>query len=193
LSVNLLHNCIGVDQAKALASILKEHPTLKSLCGNSGEEMELDMSDKNVGAEGAVMLAPEIAGNGAISSINLLKNHIPVEQAQELVKIMQAKETLTTLCGLNREETALDFSGQYLVAGDAVLIANDISDMRAMTSLDLSSNKLGSEGAVHVAEAIKVRKCVVAVVLSSSTCSNCSCLLMPIEYGSHDEPQSRRE
>jgi hypothetical protein len=37
LSVNLLQNRIGVDQAKALASILKEHPTLKSLCGNSGE------------------------------------------------------------------------------------------------------------------------------------------------------------
>jgi hypothetical protein len=69
LSVNLLHNCIGVDQAKALASILKEHPTLKSLCGNSGEEMELDMSDKNIGAEGAIMLAPEIAGNGALTKL----------------------------------------------------------------------------------------------------------------------------
>jgi Leucine-rich repeat (LRR) protein len=55
---------------------------------------------------------------------------------------MQAKETLTTLCGLSREETALDFSGQYLVAGDAVLIANDISDMRAMTRLNLSKNQL---------------------------------------------------
>jgi hypothetical protein len=49
LSVNLLQNTIGIDQA--LASILKEHPTLKSLCGNSGEETELDMSNKQIEAE----------------------------------------------------------------------------------------------------------------------------------------------
>jgi hypothetical protein len=129
-----------MEQAKALASILKEHLTLKSLCGNSGEEMELDMSGKRIGADGAIMLAPEIAGNGAISSINLLKNHIPVEQAQELVQIMQAKEELFTLCGLSKEETTLDFSGQCLHAGDAVLIANDISDMGALTKLDICNN-----------------------------------------------------
>jgi hypothetical protein len=79
---------------------------------------------------------------GAISSINLLKNYIPVEQAQELVKIMRAKENFTTLCGLSREETELDFSGKNLGAGDALLIANDISDMGALTSLDVSSNQL---------------------------------------------------
>jgi hypothetical protein len=64
--VNLLKNGIPMKQAKALASILKEHPTLKSLCGNIGEETELDMSGKEIGAAGAIMLAPEIAGNGAI-------------------------------------------------------------------------------------------------------------------------------
>jgi hypothetical protein len=68
-SVNLLQNPIGIDQAKALASILKEHPTLKSICGNSGEETELDMSGKEIGAEGAIMLAPEIAGNGALTKL----------------------------------------------------------------------------------------------------------------------------
>jgi hypothetical protein len=88
-------------------------------------------------------LAVGISGNGAISSINLLKNHIPVERAQELVKIMQAKKKLITLCGLSKEETELDFSNQRLGPGDAVLIANDISDMRAMSVLNLASNNLG--------------------------------------------------
>jgi hypothetical protein len=63
--VNLLKNDIPMEQAKALASILKDHPTLKSLCGNNGEETELDMSSKELGAEDAIMLAPEIAGNEA--------------------------------------------------------------------------------------------------------------------------------
>jgi hypothetical protein len=68
---------------------------------------------------------------------------------------MQAKETLTTLCGLSREETALDFSGQYLVAGDAVLIANEISDMRALLVLSLRDNSLANkEGGRALAQAL---------------------------------------
>jgi hypothetical protein len=84
---------------------------------------------------GAIIMTDTIKDMRALSSINLLKNKIPVEQAQELVKIMQAKENLTTLCGLSREETELNFSGQGLEAGDAVLIANDIGDMGTIACL----------------------------------------------------------
>jgi hypothetical protein len=55
---------------------------------------------------------------------------------------MQSKEKLTTLCGFSREEATLDVSNQGLGPGDAVLIANDISDMRALTTLDISMNTL---------------------------------------------------
>jgi hypothetical protein len=99
--------------------------------------------NKDRPAKFARALSVGLRDNGAISSINLLKNQIPVEQAQELVKIMQAKENLITLCGLRREETELDFSSQNLGAGDAVLIANDISDMRALSVLNLASNSIG--------------------------------------------------
>jgi hypothetical protein len=70
-SVNLLKNHLAMEQTKALANMLmlKEHPTLKSLCGNSGEETELDMSGKKLGLEGAIMLAPEIAGNGTLTKL----------------------------------------------------------------------------------------------------------------------------
>jgi hypothetical protein len=54
---------------------------------------------------------------------------------------MRSKENLTTLCGLSREETELDFSGQDLGAGDAVLIANDIIDMGAMLKLTFGDNQ----------------------------------------------------
>jgi hypothetical protein len=75
-SANLLQNAIGIDQVKALASILKEHPTLKSLCGNKGDETELDMSGKMRGAEDAIMLAAEIIDNGALTSLNISNNRI---------------------------------------------------------------------------------------------------------------------
>jgi hypothetical protein len=76
----------------------------------------------------------------AISSVNLLKNAIPVEQAQELVKIMQSKKKLITLCGLSGNEATLDFSNQGLGPGDAVLIANDISDMGAISQFTFSGD-----------------------------------------------------
>jgi hypothetical protein len=88
--VNLLKNDIPMEQAKALARILKEHPTLKSLCGNSGKETELHMSGAEIGAEGAVMLAPEIAGNRALTSLNLSSNGLEAEGAKivaEAIKV----------------------------------------------------------------------------------------------------------
>jgi hypothetical protein len=69
-------NRIGTEQAQALAKILKEHATLKSLCGNKGDETELDMSGKGMRAWDAIMLAPEIADNGALSSLNLASNYL---------------------------------------------------------------------------------------------------------------------
>ena len=68
-SVDLLSNGIGIDQAKALASILKGHPTLKSLCGHKGDETMLDVSGKNILPAVAIMLTPEIAGNGAMTKL----------------------------------------------------------------------------------------------------------------------------
>jgi hypothetical protein len=52
-----------------------------------------------------------------------------------------------------------------------------------MTSLNLSSNGLGAEGAKHIVEGIKVNKCVVAVILAPSSYPsdhwlNCCCLLI---------------
>jgi hypothetical protein len=57
--VNVLKTGMGVEQARVLASILKENPALKSLCGNAGGETELGMSGKEIGIESAIMLALE--------------------------------------------------------------------------------------------------------------------------------------
>jgi hypothetical protein len=106
LSVNLLQNTIGSDQAKALASILKEHPTLKSLCGNSGEETELDMSGKQIGADGAIMLTPEIAGNGAISTFTFSGDEEESEPVTMEICMVEA-----------------DFGGKCLGASGAIMAA----------------------------------------------------------------------
>jgi hypothetical protein len=89
-SVNVLGNEIGIEQAQVLAAILKEHPTLKSLCGHKGDETELNMSGKEIGVEGAIMLAPEIVDNGAMTSLNLALNGLRAEGAKivaEAIKV----------------------------------------------------------------------------------------------------------
>jgi hypothetical protein len=58
--------------------MIKEHPTLKSLCGNRGDETELDMSGKMDGAGDAVMLVPDIIDNGALTSLNVSNNSFGV-------------------------------------------------------------------------------------------------------------------
>jgi hypothetical protein len=88
LSVNLLQNDIGTNQAETLASMLKEHLTLKSLCGNKGDETNLDMSGKMEGAEDAIMLAAEIVDNGMMTSLNLASNSLGIEGAKIIAAIL---------------------------------------------------------------------------------------------------------
>ena len=74
VALNVLDNDIGILQAQNLASVLREHAKLKSLCGNTGNETELNMSKKKMGVEGAIMLAPEIIANTALTSLNISNN-----------------------------------------------------------------------------------------------------------------------
>jgi hypothetical protein len=147
---NVMGNRIGKEMLSKLQEIMRSKPNLISLCGIADDATEVDLSGLGMDADDAIILASELPDKRAISSINLLKNRIPVEQAQGLVKIMQSKEKLFTLCGLSKEEAELDFSGQDLHAGDAVLITNDISDMGALSVLSLRDNRLCSREAGKV-------------------------------------------
>jgi hypothetical protein len=89
LSVNLLKNGIAVEQAQALVNILKEHPTLKSLCGNKGNETELDMSGKMTGAGDAIMLAAEIIDNGGLLSLDLTDNMLGERDMANIICVLK--------------------------------------------------------------------------------------------------------
>jgi hypothetical protein len=85
---------------------------------------------------------------------------------------MRAKKNLTTLCGLSGEEAELDFSGQYLGAGDAVLIANDISDMGALLVLSLESNNLRADSGKALAEALKGNQVITELNIGDTNLAN---------------------
>jgi hypothetical protein len=92
--------------------------------------------------------------SGSLCSANLLGNNIGVEQAQELVKIKEAKPGLRTLCGFTMEETEVDLNNKGLTAGCAVLLASDIPDLGSMSSLNIANNDLKAEGAKHIAQVL---------------------------------------
>jgi Ran GTPase-activating protein (RanGAP) involved in mRNA processing and transport len=137
-SVNLLSNNIGTEEARALASILKDHPTLKSLCGNKGNETELDMSSKMKGAAGAIMLVPEITDNGALSVLSLKSNNLYAVGCKALAEGLKDNHLITELniVDCNLSNGGSDMSG-------VIALANAIPNMEALSSLDVSSNGIG--------------------------------------------------
>jgi Leucine-rich repeat (LRR) protein len=93
--------------------------------------------------EGAIALADAIGTNGALTAVNILSNNIGADQADKLIAIMASKPSLMTLCGFNGDETKLDLSNKDLSAGCGVLVANEVKNNGALTSLNISKNHIG--------------------------------------------------
>jgi Ran GTPase-activating protein (RanGAP) involved in mRNA processing and transport len=161
LSVNLLKNDIPLEQAKVLANILKDHPTLKSLCGNNGDETELDMSGMKIGAEGASMLAPEIAGNRALTSLNLATNSLYAEGTKLLAEVLKGNKIMTEL---NISSNAMTHGGM----SGLVALADAIPDMGALTLLDISDNVLGATGGAALAAGLKGNQVITELNIASN-------------------------
>ena len=158
MSVNLLANNIGVVQANALIEILKSKDTLKTLCGFSGNETELDLSGQGLNAGCGVLVANEVRDNGALVSVNLLNNAIGAEQAQNLVAILKEHASLKSLCGNKGDETELDMSGKNMGADSAIMLAPEIVANGALTSLNILNNDIEKTGAGFLEGAWKSHK-----------------------------------
>ena len=164
--INLLNNDIGLQQARKIAVLFKEHVTLKSLCGNKGNETELDISGKKIGTYGAIMLTPEIVANGALTSLNVSDNNIGEIVAEgwtrggykgggkyEWTHADGRSETCTAPAGAtegsivlaagienNRALAKFTFSGYYGGEGPSVTME------ASMVEADISGKQLGASG-----------------------------------------------
>jgi hypothetical protein len=70
-------------------------------------------------------------------------NHIGKEQLAKLQEIMRSKPNLVSLCGIADDATEADLSGLDMDADDAAILASELPDKGALSSLNLSMNKLG--------------------------------------------------
>jgi Ran GTPase-activating protein (RanGAP) involved in mRNA processing and transport len=147
-SVNLLQNSIGIRQAQALASILKAHPTLKSLCGNIGDETELDMRGKMKGAADAIMLVPEIIDNGAILKLDISNCLLRTQGTKFLAEALKGNQVMTEL-NISSNQVYWDDKSGVIAVTDA------ISDMGTLTKFDISKTEIRAEGGKLLAAGLK--------------------------------------
>jgi hypothetical protein len=72
-------------------------------------------------------------------------NRIGKEQLAKLQEIMRSKPNLVSLCGIADDATEADLSGLNMDADDAIVLASELIDKRALTKLDISRNNIPSE------------------------------------------------
>ena len=117
----------------------------------------LSLESNHLYADGGKALAGGLKGNQVIQELNIASNYVGITSSGDT-----------------------DMSG-------VTALADAIPDMGAMTSLNLALNYLRADGAKIIADAIKVIKCAIAVVLapfsySSDQWLNFCCLLLSAGY-----------
>jgi hypothetical protein len=70
-------------------------------------------------------------------------NRIGKEQLAKLQEIMRSKPNLVSLCGIADDATEADLSGLGMDADDAAILASELPDKGALTSLNISINAIG--------------------------------------------------
>ena len=80
-SVNVLSNQLDVDSADLLLKVKAEKPNLRTLCGLTHEETELDLSGQELGPGDAKLLAPEISVIASVTKILVRREQLGDEGA----------------------------------------------------------------------------------------------------------------
>ena len=130
-SADFSGNSIGDEGTAALSDALKTNSTLETL----------ELRSNRVGAAGAQSLAGMLQVNRALTSVNLLNNDLG-DGAAAIVAAAKQNGNIKTLCGINEGKTKVSFFHHCLKAPDAVLLSFDLEFNRALTSLDLSTNRI---------------------------------------------------
>ena len=153
VSVNILNNDIGAEQARNFVAILNKHNTLKSLCGNKGDETELDMSGKKMGAEGAIMLAPEIVANGTVTSLDLSSNKLV---SLELPEGWSGPNGKGYFCRNHKAIQDDPPEGATRIMDGIIAIGNAIRQMQRLVTVNLLNNQIEDiEKAQELADILK--------------------------------------
>ena len=91
-AVNLLRNKIDVESTAVLLAVRAERPSLRTLCGFTHQEVELDFKYNGLGPGDAMLLAPEIAVMTSLSMLDVQLEHIGDEGKAALEEAVNGRE-----------------------------------------------------------------------------------------------------
>ncbi|KAL0239611.1 hypothetical protein GEMRC1_009719 [Eukaryota sp. GEM-RC1] len=148
-SVSLVMNLIKDEGARALANALKVNTSLTSV----------DLRDNYIKVEGARALADALKVNCTITSVSLDSNSIGVEGTRALADALKVNSTITSV---SLDSNSIGVEGARALA-DALKVNSTI------TSVSLDSNSIGVEGARALANALKVNSTITSVSLDSNS------------------------
>jgi hypothetical protein len=167
----LAENAIRAEGAKRLSAVF-------SAVLNKGHKPPLavlDISSNEIGAysedndgrapwiaspEGPAAVADAIRGMRALSIANVMGNRIGRARLSELQEIVRSENAkLVSLCGIADDATEADLSGLGMDADDAIVLASELPDKRAMTSLNLASNEIEEKFFEIIAACYMGKKC----------------------------------
>jgi Ran GTPase-activating protein (RanGAP) involved in mRNA processing and transport len=115
-----------------------------------------------------IALATSIKDMGALSVVNIMGNAISKEQLSKLQEIMRSKPNLISLCGIADDATEVDLSGLGMDADDAIILASELPDKRAMIFFDISSNDIKAEGSKALAAVLKGNQVITELNFSNN-------------------------
>jgi hypothetical protein len=127
-------NKIRKEQLGKLQEIMRSKPSLVSLCGIADDATEADLSNIGMDADDVVILASELPNKGALTRLDVSSNKLVGEKGTGRYLTLDAQYSGDE--GEEEEIMEPDVSG-------IIAIANAIPNMRALTTLDISSNGLG--------------------------------------------------
>jgi Ran GTPase-activating protein (RanGAP) involved in mRNA processing and transport len=144
--LDISHNKLYSEGGKHLAAALQHsHELVELNIANNGLGKESEYGSAEPSGMADIMIA--LRETKTLSKVNLLGNHVSVEQARELIAILHESKKLATLCGLEGTETGLELSKQHLTAGCTVLLVHEIKLNGSLAEIDLSNNRLSEDGA----------------------------------------------
>ena len=82
--MNLLRNEFSVEVAQSLVEILKNHKTLKTLCGIAQDQAAAELYAQGLTDADATLISGDLQVNGALTTLGLFNNLIGDEGAKSL-------------------------------------------------------------------------------------------------------------
>eukprot|EP00854_Cymbomonas_tetramitiformis_P034616 gene34616-biopygen34470 len=85
-TLNLLRNNLEDDGRAAILAALEQSDTLTSVCGIPRSATAMDLSNRQLSYEDAKLLAGELVFNGSLNTLDVRKNSITGDAAQQLAE-----------------------------------------------------------------------------------------------------------